>query len=62
MQEFIDNNIWNNIGTEYLHTTENKAILFQQRTNENGEMYLVGTQKEIKDMLLVAIIRRRSRG
>ncbi len=44
-----DGNVYKNIGTEYLYVSKNKATLFQQGTNDNGELTLSSTSYDIKD-------------
>ena len=37
---------WKNSGTKYLHVGKNSALLFEQETNENGELYLKTTDNK----------------
>ncbi len=49
-KEYTDENgtVYKNIGTEYMYVTGNGGILFQQKTNEDGEMYLTSTKFEME--------------
>jgi RHS repeat-associated protein len=42
-----NDNVWKNIGTEYLVGSGKNAILFKQRENEDGELYLRSSSFDI---------------
>jgi RHS repeat-associated protein len=48
-KKYTDDNgkVWKSIGTEYLYVNGNNATLFQQKTNDEGEIYLSSTNFEI---------------
>jgi RHS repeat-associated protein len=44
-----DGNVWNNIGENYLYVNGEKATLFTQHTNDNGELYLRSSAYNLAD-------------
>jgi RHS repeat-associated protein len=44
-----DGNVWNNIGENYLYVNGDKATLFQQHTNDDGELYLRSSSYNLAD-------------
>jgi RHS repeat-associated protein len=44
-----DGKVWNNIGENYLYVNGEKATLFTQHTNDNGELYLRSSAYNLAD-------------